>query len=233
MTLEARVDRLENALIRLAEAQERMTERVGELEARLLEFQLRTEERFARVEAQIEALTGEVRQLVERMGRVEAQIEALVEWQRGEAGRREGEQYERGIARRARRLFGAGWGGKPEDEPQLRDWLETGLESAGLEPAEDADPTLADLIWRKDDIVVVAEVSIAVDLGDIRRARLRADTLKAALGPGFEVMAAVIGRRWANERAQLKADQLEVEWHIEGEGPSPGLLKLRRPSNPA
>ncbi len=33
MTFEARVDRLENALPRLAEAQERATARLGELEA--------------------------------------------------------------------------------------------------------------------------------------------------------------------------------------------------------
>ncbi len=263
MTLEARVDRLENALVRLAGAQERAAERLGELEARLLEFQLRTEEQFARVEAQIEALTGRVERVEDQIGaltgsldqlgahvrslaeRVEDQIGALtrevtrlagevgrlVDWQRGEAGRREGEHYEQEISLRAARLLGPGWGGSPRTRPEVLDRINAALEQAALEPDKESDPALADIVWWPGrppaaDTVLVVEVSRIVDSGDVRRAHKRAETLGAAK---LRAIAVVIGQDMT-PGAEALARDLQVEWYTEAAGPSPGLLELRRKS---
>ncbi len=162
---------------------------------------------------QIEVLTHEVGQ--------------LADWQRGEASRREGERYERQMVLRARRLLGAGWGGKPADEPPLREWLEGRLETAGLEPVEEADPVLADLIWLKDNVLWPKfpwRPRGRRTPGPPRRA----ETLGTALGPSYRVILAVIGLHWAGDRVRQLARELNVEWYLEGEGSSAGLLELRR-----
>jgi hypothetical protein len=74
----------------------------------LVEAQRRTEERIDRLAEQVAHLAEEVR--------------ALVSWQRGEAGRRDGERYEREIVRRAPALFNGGQGG-PTDDPWVRQRL--------------------------------------------------------------------------------------------------------------
>ncbi|MFN3476331.1 MAG: hypothetical protein ACK4Z6_02080 [Candidatus Methylomirabilales bacterium] len=65
-------------------------------------------------------LPGLVRELVEAQHRTEEQlrmltqeVRALVSWQKGEAGRRDGECYELEIVRRAPVLFNGGQGGPP------------------------------------------------------------------------------------------------------------------------
>ena len=99
MELQARIDRLEEALSRLAEAQARTEERVGRLEgrmdrveaalARLAEAQARTEERVGRLEAAVQALAAAqarteatVQTLAQQVGRLEtaqARTEATVQ----------------------------------------------------------------------------------------------------------------------------------------------------------
>lgn len=71
MTLETRIDRLEDALTRLAEAQARTEERVGRLEeavARLAEAQARLAEAQARTEAAVQTLAQQVGRLSETIG---------------------------------------------------------------------------------------------------------------------------------------------------------------------
>lgn len=77
MDLEARIDRLEAALARLAEAQARTEERVGRLEEALIRLTERVDrlaEAQARTEARVEALA-------QAQTRTEARLEALVQAQ--------------------------------------------------------------------------------------------------------------------------------------------------------
>ena len=77
MTLEARIDRLEDALTRLAEAQARTEERVGRLEEGQRELQA-VVARLAEAQARTEA---QVRSLAEAQARTEAQVRSLAEAQ--------------------------------------------------------------------------------------------------------------------------------------------------------
>jgi len=77
----------------------------------LVEAQRRTEEQIRLQGEQVEALAQ--------------QVQALVSWQRGEAGRRAGERYERQIVRRAPMLFNGGQGGSPEES-----WVQQRLSEA-------------------------------------------------------------------------------------------------------
>lgn len=82
---------------------------------------------------QIQALTGQV-------GALTAQVAALVSWPRGEAGRRDGERYEREIIRRAPVLFNGGQGGAPDDpwvRQRLTEQLRDHLDEAVLPTQED------------------------------------------------------------------------------------------------
>ena len=84
MDIDARIDRLEDALIRLAEAQARTEERLGRLEAsvdRLAEAQARTEERLDRL-AEAQARTEErLGRLAEAQARTEERLDRLAEAQ--------------------------------------------------------------------------------------------------------------------------------------------------------
>ena len=77
---EERMDRLEAAVERLAEAQRRTEERVDRLEAaveRLAEAQSRTEERADRLEAAVERLEAAVERLAEAQRRTEERVDRL------------------------------------------------------------------------------------------------------------------------------------------------------------
>ncbi|MEW6363661.1 MAG: hypothetical protein AB1714_03370 [Acidobacteriota bacterium] len=79
-----RMDRVEAAIERLADAQARGEERLTRVEAaveRLTEAQARSEERLTRVEAAVERLTEAQARSEERLTRVEAAIERLGEAQ--------------------------------------------------------------------------------------------------------------------------------------------------------
>ena len=75
MALEARVDRLEAALTRLAEVQVRSEERF----ARLEEAQIRTEERFARLEEAQARTEARVEQLAAAQERTERAVQMLAQ----------------------------------------------------------------------------------------------------------------------------------------------------------
>ncbi len=103
-----RIDRLEQGLAHLAEAQARTEatlDRLVEAQRQLAEAQARTEATLSR--------------LVEAQGRTEEQLAMLLSWWRGEDGRCQGECYERDVLRQAPVLFHDGDGG-PADEPSVR-----------------------------------------------------------------------------------------------------------------
>ncbi len=233
---EERVSRVEEELAKLAEAQRRTEEQVRAL----TEAQRRTEEQVRalteaqrRTEEQVQALTEaqrrieqQVADLVAAQQRTERTLQRLLEWQQGEAGRREGERYERRIVVRAPNLFFGGEGGAP-GEPDVRRQLSRWLHPfyrEGRAPDPPADPLLADLIWWKGEEVFVVEVSQKVDPQDIHRARQRADTLREA---GVNATPAVIGEEWATPESQALAQQESVEWLVGG-GLSQGFLRFRR-----
>ena len=178
-----------------------------------------------RTEAQVQRQGEQIEQLVEQMQVLAQPVQALVSWQRGEAGRRDGERYEREVGRRAAVLFNGGQGGSPvQPVVQQRLTAQLGaLLSQDILPAE-ADPFLADLVWWKGGQVAVVEVSLQVNGEDIRRAAQRAATLRQA---GETVLAVVIGEAWATWEAQHRAQASRVEWKV-GAELSEGFLAFRQ-----
>jgi Ni/Co efflux regulator RcnB len=171
-------------------------------------------------------------ELAEEIRRLSRTVDRLAEWQRGESGRREGEQYEQHTLRRAPNLFAGGEGGNAIEfsvRRRVSRWLQPYYQGQQM-PEPLADPLLADIIWWKGDEVVVAEVSQKVNGQDVRRAKLRANTLREV---GVQAMPVVIGEEWATPESQALAQQEEVEWMVGG-GVSQGFLRFRRlPSEPA
>ncbi|MCD6506942.1 hypothetical protein J7M22_10005 [Candidatus Poribacteria bacterium] len=99
---------------RLAEEQHALAAQVRRL----------TEEQRALAEEQ-RALTAQVRQLAQK-------VDDLVTWQRREAGRREGERYERMTVKRGPVLFSGGMGGSTDNpvvQRRLVRWLKPIFES--------------------------------------------------------------------------------------------------------
>ncbi|MFN4034290.1 MAG: hypothetical protein ACK4ME_11865, partial [Fimbriimonadales bacterium] len=115
---------------------------------------------------------------------------------RGIDGRLRGEEYQRRIRRIARQLFNGGEGGTPEEphvEQKLSQWLAGRLDlTARVKDMHN--PALSDLIWWKGERVAVVEASLKVNGEDIRRAWLRAETLREA---GVDAVPCVIGDEWA------------------------------------
>ena len=234
LTLPEKVEELTRAVRELTEAQRQHSEILrqhsetlrqhseilrqhSEQIAALIEAQHRTE-------AQIAALEAQIASLVEAQRRTWEELQRLVTWQRGEAGRREGERYERQVIRRAPAIFNGGQGGSPE-QPIVQQRLTQLLApfwQEGLIAPED-DPLLADLIWWKDEQIVVVEVSLQVDRYDVERAARRAATLRRA---GATVMGVVIGEEWATPEAYDEAIRRQVEWFI-GSEMSDGFREFR------
>jgi len=201
MDQDARIFRLEDTLSRLAEAQVRTEAAVS----RLAEAQARTEALVERLETRMEQVEATLVRLAAAQARAEEQlvrqgvqiehlteqVQALVSWQRGEAGRREGERYERDVVRRALVLFNGGQRGAP-DQPEIQRRVSVLLQSLLAEDilAAEAAPTLADLLWWKGDRVAVVEIAVQVNGEDVRRAVQRAKTLQQG---GAQAMAMVIG----------------------------------------
>ncbi|MFQ5343672.1 MAG: hypothetical protein ACE5F6_19190 [Anaerolineae bacterium] len=207
---------------------------------KLAEAQRRTEERLERLEATVQVLaeaqrrTEEaVRELVLAQQRSEQRLEELVGWQRGEAGRREGERYERLILRRAPALFHGGQGGVTDD-PSIRQRLteKLGPLLTSRDLTDEEDPFLADLIWRRPEPVegwkgeqfVVVEASRRVNGNDVNRAARRAETLQEA---DVEAMGVVIGEEWVGPDVRPQAEARSVQWKV-GDDLSDGLLAFRR-----
>jgi hypothetical protein len=179
--------------------------------SRLAEAQVRTEEQLVHRGVQIERLTE--------------QIQALVSLQRGEAAHREGERYERDVLRRALVLFNGGQGGAP-DQPEVQRRVSVLLQSLLAEDilAAEADPTLADLLWWKEDRVAVVEIAVQVNGEDVRRAVQRAKTLQQG---GAQAMAMVIGESWATPDTRERARTLGIDWKVSADL-SEGFLGFRR-----
>ena len=178
-------------------------------------------------------LTERVDGLTERVDGLAVQVQSLTEgvnelvnWQRGEAGRREGERYERQMIKDAPYLFNGGDGGATDDpvvRSKLSDWLSPVFETGKtLDPEER--PTLADIIWWKGEQVAVVEVSLKVNGEDVMRAFKRARTLQSA---GVSAIPVVVGQDWASLEARELAREREVEWIIDST-PSQGLISFRR-----
>jgi hypothetical protein len=210
---EERLQRLEAQMQRLTEAQQHTEERL----AALTQAQQHTEERLA-------ALTQAQQHTEEQLRQLTEQVRMLVTWQRGEAGRRDGERYEREILRRSPFLFVGGEGGTT-DQPEVRRRLVKTLGGllASEFPAEE-DPFLADLVWWKGEQWVVVEASLQINGSDVRRAVQRAATLRQA---GALVTAVVVGEEWAAPDTRERARALGVEWKV-GADLSPGFLAFRQ-----
>ena len=191
-----------------------------------------TEQGFQQLAAQVAGLTAAQARTEEQLvtlsqaqGRTEEELRWLVSWQRGEAGRRDGERYERDILRQAPALFNGGRGGAT-DHPDVQQRLTTQLGpllAGDLFNATD-NPLLADLVWWKGEQMAVVEVSVQVDRQDVGRAERRAATLRRS---GAPVMALVIGEQWATPEAREQAQTRQVDWKV-GADLSEGFLAFRR-----
>jgi hypothetical protein len=218
----------EARLEQLAQAQQRTEVRLEQL----TQAQQRTEVRLEQLMQAQQQTEVMIQELVQAQRRTEVQVQALVvgldrldDWQRGEAGRREGERYERTIIRRAPVLFQGGEGGAL-DQPLVQQRLSELLSSLPAADllADDEDPSLADLLWWKGDQVAVIEVSLQVDSNDVMRAARRAATLQRA---GAQAMGMVIGEGWAAADTRQRADARAVQCKV-GDDLSDGFMTFRR-----
>ena len=223
--LEKRMDRLEQVVAELAEAQRRTEERLNRLEEtveKLAEAQRRTEERLNRLEETVEKLAEAQRRTEEQVQRLTQELGALKDTVRGMKGQLEGERYERRMVQSARRLLGKGQGGSPMMH-EVQHMLDAMIPELDVLDAEE-DPYLADLIWQKDGVVLVVEISVAVNGKDVLRAWKRAEALRRA---GLNAKAVVIGERWATEETKMLAREKGVAWYVEKEF-SPDLMEIRK-----
>lgn len=212
--VDQRLDRLAEVVADLGAAQRRTEESLRDLAA----AQKRTEDRLGQLEEIVRSLAESVRELRD-------ELSGLSRWQRGEAGRRDGEQYERRIQRNAVMLLNGGQGGTPEQsivQERLGE-LYSHLPSGDL-PPDDESPSLADIVWWKANSYAVVEVSIKVDANDIVRAARRAETLRRS---GVATLPVVIGEEWAGPDTEERAQARGVEWKI-GSSLSAGFLAYRR-----
>ena len=200
-----------------------LPERVEALEAAVSELRA--------IVNRIEPIVNRIEPVVNRIepivNRIEPAVRELQRWQRGEVARRKGDDYERLIIQRAGRIFGMGQGGSPRDDASVRQQILLWLDAAGLlEEDEDpaSDPLEADLVWWKGDRVALAEISVKVDRNDVRRAKLRAETLRRA---GLTVTSVVIGSQWAHRQTPKIAQREGVESVVKGVY-SQGVIDFRR-----
>jgi len=235
-SLTQRVDSLTEQMISLTQRVDSLTQRVDSLTEQMISLTQRVDSLTQRVDSlteqmisltqRVDSLTEQMISLTQQVSELTQQVRALVEWQRGEAGRREGERYERSVIKRAPMFFSGGAGGATDDarvQERLSKWLRSILDSDRfLEP--DEDPTLSDLIWWKGEQVVVVEASLKVNGDDVMRAVKRAKTLQSA---GVNATPVVIGEDWANLEARELAKEKGVWWMVGGI-PSEGFISFRR-----
>ncbi len=221
-------ERTERRLEQLAQAQERTERRLEQL----AQAQQRTERRLEqlthaqeRTERRLEQLAQAQQRTEESLDRLSEEMQAFATWQRGEAGRREGERYEQLIGRRAPALFNGGQGGST-DQPRVQERLTKALRKM---PAldvltDDENPFLADLIWWKDEQFMIVEASLKVNGNDVSRAARRAETLQRA---GVSATGIVIGEAWTGPDTRQQAAARSIQWKV-GDDLSDGLLDFRR-----
>ncbi|GIV09899.1 MAG: hypothetical protein KatS3mg019_1990 [Fimbriimonadales bacterium] len=163
-------------------------------------------QRLDKVEADVAELKATTSELKATTSRIEAR-------QRGDEGRRRGEELEKRVRRQAFRLLGGGEGGTPDDaqvQARLREWF-AGRFNPRQRIRDIDDPSLADLIWWKGARVAIVEVSVQVNGEDVRRARLRAETLRQV---GVDALPIVIGEEWATPDSRELAEQEGVAWKV-------------------
>ena len=206
-----RLDRIEAALERLAEAQVRTEERVGHLETAveaLAEAQRCTEERLGRLETAVEALAEAQRRTEERVGalaeaqrRTEERLNSLVDT----VGRLRGDVFELKYRDRVDVYFGPLLRRvKFVQKRSLEDLLESQLTHEELLDVLRLDLLVGGQPRRREprkDALLAVEVSAVIDRNDVERARRRCELLRKA---GLEVIPAVAGEdltRGAEESA--------------------------------
>ena len=223
---------LTDALLQLPETVEPLLQLPEKIEPLLqlpekIEPLLQLPERVGALEAAVSELRAVVNRIEPIVNRIEPAVMELQRWQQGEVARRKGDDYERSVIQRAGRIFGLGQGGSPRDDASVRQQILLWLDAAGLlEEDEDpaSDPLEADLVWWKGDRVALAEISVKVDRNDVRRAKLRAETLRRA---GLTVTSVVIGSQWAHRQTPKIAQREGVESVVKGVY-SQGVIDFRR-----
>jgi hypothetical protein len=220
---------LTDALLQLPETVEPLLQLPEKIEP-LLQLPERVEALEAAV-SELRAIVNRIEPVVNRIepivNRIEPAVMELQRWQRGEVARRKGDDYERSVIQRAGRIFGLGQGGSPRDDASVRQQILMWLDAAGLLDEEEdpaSDPLEADLIWWKGERVALAEISVKVDRNDVRRAKLRAETLRRA---GLTVTPVVIGSQWAHRQTPKIAQREGVESVVKGVY-SQGVIDFRR-----
>ncbi|MFN7017969.1 MAG: hypothetical protein ACK4RG_01685 [Fimbriimonadales bacterium] len=218
--------RLTNIEQDVAETKERVT-RVEQDVAETKERVTRVEQDVAETKERVTRLEQTTESIQQTVIRLEQSVVRLESWQRGEQGRRDGEEYERRVVERAARLFGRGDGGSPRTNERVRKQVEVWLDQAGVlteEVEPEYDPLVADLVWWKGDKVAVVEISIRVNGRDVQRVVKRAQTLRKA---GLEVLPVVVGTEWAHPETKQLAEQAGVAWRI-GNQVSESLIAYRQ-----
>jgi hypothetical protein len=220
---------LTDALLQLPEKVEPLLQLPEKIEP-LLQLPERVEALEAAV-SELRAIVNRIEPVVNRIepivNRIEPAVMELQRWQRGEVARRKGDDYERSVIQRAGRIFGLGQGGSPRDDAAVRQQILLWLDAAGLLDEEEdpaSDPLEADLVWWKGERVALAEISVKVDRNDVRRAKLRAETLRRA---GLTVTPVVIGAQWAHRQTPKIAQREGVESVVKGVY-SQGVIDFRR-----
>lgn len=233
------VDELVIAVRDLAAAQQHTDERLNELAVAIRDLtsaQQRTDGRLAeltkaqrRTEAQIAELVEAQQRTESTMREIQLVVKDLANWQRGEAGRRDGERCERDVARRSPSTSALQ---RRTKRPARSTASATALDQLlrplleELETKREADPFLADLIQWKGETVIVVEVFNQINGYDVIRAANRAETLRRA---GAQAMPIVIGAAWASDESSYEAKLQKIEWKTEYDV-SEGFL---RPPPPA
>jgi len=217
MELTTRLDRVEQSLAQLADAQARTEQELAALAAAQQRTEQRLEELAAaqqRTEHELAALTAAQRELTAAIELTAVRLDELTTWQRGERVRREGEAYGRQVVRSALLLFQGGEGGTPEHDlvqRRLRSLLAVRPDGGTL-PQPQENPLLADLLWWKGDELAVVEISRVVDASDVERACQRAQSLRQA---GASARPMVVGQTWADRYTRGRAAALSVAWWVD------------------
>jgi len=223
--LEARVDRLEAALQRLAEAQ---VQTQVELRA-LAEAQRRTEQRLEALTARVDALTARVDALTARVDTLAGQLsELVVQVSRlaGILGDVRGRVLELDYREKAHSYFLKILRGiRPVTRMELAAMAEDAEQRALLSLDEQADLLQADVVIRgrrrdrDEECYLLAEVSAAMDARDVERAARRARLLERIAA--VPALAAVAGER-ATADAAREAAAAGVWLVVDGRAFPPG-----------
>jgi DNA repair ATPase RecN len=243
--VETRVDRLEAALERLAEAQVRAEERLAGVEDRLERAETRlagVEDRLARVEARVERVENRLQRVEDRLARTETVLAQVAEELKGvvqgltlltarvgqqddKIGQLQGMQLEMRYQNRAPAYFARLLRGlRPLRSQDVATLAEQAQQRGVLTEVERIDLLAADVVVQgrtpDDDApaYLVAEVSLVIDTHDVERALQRAGILGRATG--VRVLPTVAGERILDAAADL-AHARAVRIVLNGKTPAP------------